>query len=183
MRIIGGKFKGRILKSVRDLSVRPTSDRAKQIIFDVLSNRIDFDGIEVVDFFAGSGSLGLEAISRGAKKATFIDKSRKSLNVIEENVNALGCKNQCFVHQADVFWYIKNVPKKFDLIFADPPYKLEKINLLPKIIYTSGILHDGSYLIMEHYYRSVVELDEKIYEVTKKNCGQTVILILKSIMH
>jgi 16S rRNA (guanine966-N2)-methyltransferase len=182
MRIIAGDFRGRIIESVRDLSVRPTTDRAKQTIFDILTNRIDFDGRTVLDLFAGSGSLGLEALSRGVKKVTFIDKSRKSLEVLEKNIASLGCEAQCSVYQADVFWYLKNANQSFDLVFADPPYKLEHIGTIPHAIYGNKIvLHDG-YVVMEHSRESAIDLDEQKYEVIKKPFGQTTVLILKAIV-
>jgi 16S rRNA (guanine966-N2)-methyltransferase len=182
MRIIAGDFRGRSIESVRDLSVRPTTDRAKQTIFDILTNRIEFDGLEVLDLFAGSGSLGLEALSRGAKSVTFIDKARKSLEVLEKNVTALGCESQCSVYQADVFWYLKNINRSFDLVFTDPPYKLENIGMLPNAIYDSGILRNGTYVVMEHSRESVIELDEQKYEILRKAFGQTTVLILKAIV-
>jgi 16S rRNA (guanine966-N2)-methyltransferase len=182
MRIIAGKFRGRILESVSDRSVRPTTDRAKQTIFDILTNRIDFDGLEVLDLFAGSGSLGLEAISRGVKSVTFIDKSRKSLDVIEKNIAALKCESQCSVYQADVFWYLRNMKRMYDLVFTDPPYKLEDIGTLPNAIYNSGILRNGSFVVMEYSRESVIDINEQKYEVLKKPFGQTVVLILKAII-
>ncbi|MGD1044209.1 MAG: 16S rRNA (guanine(966)-N(2))-methyltransferase RsmD [Bacteroidota bacterium] len=180
MRIIAGEFRGRSIESVQDLSIRPTTDRAKQTIFDILSNRIEFDGLEVLDLFAGSGSLGLEALSRGVKSVTFIDKARKSLEVLEKNAASLGCESQCSVYQADVFWYLKNINRTFDLVFADPPYKLENIGMLPNAIYDSGVLHNGTYVVMEHSRESVIELDEQKYEILKKAFGQTTVLILKT---
>jgi 16S rRNA (guanine966-N2)-methyltransferase len=182
MRIIAGNFRGRSIESVRDLSVRPTTDRAKQTIFDILTNRIVFDDLEVLDLFAGSGSLGLEAISRGVKSVTFIDKSRKSLDVLEKNVISLGCKSQCSIYQADVFWYLKNINRLYDLVFVDPPYKLENIGLLPNAVYDSGVLHNGSYVVMEHSRESKIELDENKYEIIKKPFGQTTVLILTAIV-
>ena len=124
MRIIAGIHRGRILASPRDRSVRPTTDRAKQTIFDVLSNRIDFEGLQVLDLFAGSGSLGLEAISRGAASVTFVDNSRDSLALLQRNVGALRCEDRCTTYQADVFWYLKNTQARYDVVFADPPYRL-----------------------------------------------------------
>jgi 16S rRNA (guanine966-N2)-methyltransferase len=182
MRIIAGEFRGRLIESVPDLSVRPTTDRAKQTIFDILSNRIDFDGLEVLDLFAGSGSLGLEALSRGVKSVTFIDKARKSLDVLEKNAASLGCDAQCSVYQADVFWYLKNINHSYDLVFTDPPYKLENIGLLPNAIYDSGVLRNGTYVVMEHSRESVIDLDEQKYEILKKAFGQTTVLILKAIV-
>jgi len=182
MRIIAGEFRGRSLESVRDLSVRPTTDRAKQTIFDILTNRIDFDGLDVLDLFAGSGSLGLEALSRGVKSVTFIDKARKSLDVLEKNVASLGCEAQCSVYQADVFWFLKNMNQSYDLVFTDPPYKLDNIGILPNAIYDSGVLRNGTYVVMEHSRESVIELDELKYEVLRKAFGQTTVLILKALV-
>lgn len=182
MRIIAGTFRGRLLVTVRDLSVRPTTDRAKQTMFDVLSNRIEFDGLEVLDLFSGSGSLGLEALSRGVRNVTFVDKSPKSLEVLEKNITALGCAAQCTMHQADVFWYLKNVHRMYDLIFADPPYKLENIEMLPNAIYDADIIRNGSYVVMEHNCKSVIELDDKKYGILRKPFGQTTVLILKAIV-
>jgi len=182
MRIIAGDFRGRLLESVRDLSVRPTTDRAKQTIFDILTNRIIFNDSEVLDLFAGSGSLGLEAISRGVKNVTFIDKSRKSLEVLEKNVASLGCGSQCSVYQADVFWYLKNMKRAYNLVFADPPYKLENIGLLPNAIYDSGAVRHGSYVVMEHGRESTIDLDEQKFEILRKPFGQTTVLILKAVV-
>jgi 16S rRNA (guanine966-N2)-methyltransferase len=180
MRIIAGEFRGRSIESVRDLSVRPTTDRAKQTIFDILTNRLDFDGLEVLDLFAGSGSLGLEALSRGVKSVTFIDKARKSLEVLEKNVASLKCEPRCSIYQADVFWYLKNMNHTYDLIFADPPYKLENIGVLPNAIYDAGVLHDDTYVVMEHSRESLIELDEQKYEILRKAFGQTTVLIMKA---
>jgi 16S rRNA (guanine966-N2)-methyltransferase len=182
MRIIAGEFRGRSLESVRDLSVRPTTDRAKQTIFDILTNRIDFEGLEVLDLFAGSGSLGLEALSRGVKSVTFIDKARKSLEALEKNVAALGCESRCSMYQADVFWYLKNMNRAYDLVFTDPPYKLENIGVLPNAIYDAGVVRNGTYVVMEHSRESVIDLDEQKYEVLRKGFGQTTVLILKAIV-
>jgi 16S rRNA (guanine966-N2)-methyltransferase len=180
MRIIAGQYRGRNLVTVRDHSVRPTTDRAKQTIFDILSNRLDFDGIEVLDLFAGSGSLGLEAISRGARQVTFVDKSPQALQVLEANVTALGCNEQCTSYVADVFWYLKNARHSFDLVFVDPPYRLERITDLPAELIASGALREGTFVVMEHSRKSPVELSDSMFEITRKLFGQTTVLILKT---
>ncbi len=182
MRIIAGALRGRTLVTVRDLSVRPMTDRVKQAVFDVLAHRLRFEGITVLDLFSGSGSLGLEAISRGAQHVTFIDSSGKSLETVEKNIESLKCTAQCTVYRADAFWYIKHVQMQFDLIFADPPYALDNIGILPNEIYDSGILHNGTYVIMEHNRRSAIELDDRKYDIVEKPFGQTTVLILKAIV-
>ena len=180
MRIIAGQHRGRNLVNVRDHSVRPTTDRAKQTIFDILSNRLDFDGIEVLDLFAGTGSLGLEAISRGARQATFVDKSPQSLEVLETNVRTLGCDEQCTSYSADVFWYLKNARRSFDLVFVDPPYRLERIADLPAELHASDALREGTFVVMEHSKESPVEPLESMFEITRKPFGQTTVLILRT---
>ncbi len=180
MRIIAGQHRGRNLITVPDHSVRPTTDRAKQTIFDILSNRLDFDGIQVLDLFAGSGSLGLEAISRGAQQVTFVDKSPQSLQVLETNVRTLGCSERCASYAADAFWYLKNARRSFDLVFVDPPYRLERIADLPVELYASEALREGTLVVMEHSKESPVEPSETMFEITRKPFGQTTVLILRT---
>ena len=179
MRIIAGTYGGRTLSTLRDLSIRPTTDRAKQTMFDILSNRVDFSGIEVLDLFAGSGSLGLEAISRGAQSAVFVEKSLKSISVLEQNIASLGCADQCTIHQADVFWYLKNVRHRFDILFVDPPYNLERITELPAALYEASVTKPSAYIVMEHSKETPVEISETMYDIIKKPFGQTTMLILK----
>lgn len=179
MRIIAGTYGGRTLSTLRDNSIRPTTDRAKQTIFDILSHRIDFDGIEVLDLFAGSGSLGLEAISRGARSVIFVEKSRQSIGMLEKNIAALGCAEQCTIHQADVFWYLKNTRHAFDLVFVDPPYALETIGKLPNAILQSGVAKPGTYIVMEHSRKTPEVQSLEQYDVIKKPFGQTIVLIMK----
>jgi len=180
MRIIAGRFRGRPLKTVRDLSVRPTTDRAKQTIFDILTNRLDFDGIDVLDLFAGSGSLGLEAISRGARHAVFVDRSPQSLEGLESNIAVLGCHEQCSVYPAEVFWFLKNTKRSFDIVFVDPPYRLERIAELPDALYESPVVKEGTYVVMEHSKESPVEPSESMYDITRKPFGQTTVLVLRA---
>ncbi len=170
-----------MLVTVRDLSIRPTTDRAKQTIFDILTHRIEFEDAEVLDLFAGSGSLGLEAISRGARSVTFVDKSRTSLAVLEQNVRTLRCETQCSIHQAEVFWFLKNTRRTFDIVFVDPPYRLDSIGKLPTAIYESGVLRPHSYVVMEHNKGSLIQISDEQYEALRKPFGQTIVLIMKPI--
>jgi len=180
MRIIAGQYRGRTLSSARDRSVRPTTDRAKQTIFDILSHRLDFNGIEVLDLFAGSGSLGLEALSRGAAHTVFVDKAKPSMHVLERNIAALGCQAQCTVYLADVFWFLKNTKRSFDLIFVDPPYKLATIGILPTTLFESATVKDGTFVVLEHSKESILECSESQYEVIRKPFGQTMVVVLKA---
>ncbi|HLE33524.1 MAG TPA: 16S rRNA (guanine(966)-N(2))-methyltransferase RsmD [Bacteroidota bacterium] len=180
MRIIAGTLRGRILAAPRDRSVRPTTDRVKQSIFDMLATRMDLEGIEVLDLFSGSGSLGLEALSRGAAAATFVDTSRDSLSLLEKNIRSLGLDDRTTVHQAEVFWFLKNLRRPYDLVFADPPFALERIGELPTAISTSGVLKPGTYVVMEHGKDAAVDVPGESFELLRKMFGQTVVLIMKS---
>jgi len=172
-------YRGRKLLPMKGLAVRPMTDRVRQTVFDVLSNRINWEGISVLDLFAGSGSLGIEAISRGAEKVTCVDNSRNSLEILNANLRALGCEDRVHIHQADVLWYLKNVRSEFDLIFADPPYRLEEIGQLPSLIAQSSASRVGTYVVMEHGRETNVNVPEDVYEITRKQFGQTTALILK----
>ncbi len=181
MKIIAGTFGGRILAAPRDRSVRPTTGRVKQSIFDILTTRIDFENIQVLDLFSGSGSLGLESLSRGAATATFVDTSRGSLSLLEKNIRSLDCSDRTTVHQADVVWFLRNSKRSYDLIFVDPPFALESIGRLPDEIAHSSVVKPGTYVIMEHGKHSLVPVPEESFETVKKQFGQTVVLIMKSL--
>ena len=181
MRIIAGKYRGRLLTTGKDLTVRPTADRVKQTIFDMLSARMEFEGITVLDLFSGSGSIGLEALSRGASNVTFVEKAKSSLTLAESNIRTLGCDSESKLYQADVFWYLKNTKQSFDLVFADPPYKLKIIGTIPERVFESSVLKENAYLVMEHSKGSGVELNPLHYEIIRKPFGQTVVLLLKKL--
>jgi 16S rRNA (guanine966-N2)-methyltransferase len=178
MRIIAGMYRGTKLSAPRALSVRPTTDRVKQTLFDILASRMNFEGADVLDLFAGSGSLGLEALSRGAARVTFVEKSRDSIQALERNIRKLRCQDRSVIHQADVLWFVKNVVQGYDLVFVDPPYALESIGILPSLIAGSALLHPGSFVVMEHSRESVVPVPEAAFDITRKQFGQTVALIL-----
>ncbi len=181
MRIIAGTLRGRILAAPRDRTVRPTTDRVKQSIFDVLATRVDFEGIEVLDLFSGSGSLGLEAVSRGAASATFVDTSRDSLSLLETNIRLLGLEERTTIHQAEVFWFLKNLRRPYDLVFVDPPFALDRIGELPSAIARSAVLKPDAYVVMEHGKDSPVAVPGESFELLKKTFGQTIVLIMKSV--
>jgi len=130
LRIIAGKYKSRKIsfpKSVkngriRNLQLRPTSDRARETLFDVLNNLIDFDGISCLDLFAGTGALGFEALSRGASEVLFVDKSGINIDIINKSALVLGCREQISLCEEEAIMYLNGVSIPFDLVFADPPY-------------------------------------------------------------
>ena len=150
MRVITGLYKGRILKTVKDLSVRPATDRVKQTIFNMLVNRIDMKGIRVLDLFAGSGSLGIEALSRGAGHVTFVESDQEAARSIEQNIGTLGCEEQTTIEETDAMYFVSHVRPAFDLIFADPPYAFDRTQNIPEIIFERNILKPQGYLVIEH---------------------------------
>jgi 16S rRNA (guanine966-N2)-methyltransferase len=152
MRIIAGIVKGFLLKAPKGLDVRPTSDRVKETVFNILSSQIV--DAEVLDLFAGTGNLGLEALSRGAASAVFLDVSRKSLEVVKENIAHTNLNDRCEVRKTDALlgidFFQKN-HKKFDLIFCDPPYNQGLVGkVLANLDNPDSILSLDGVLIVEH---------------------------------
>jgi 16S rRNA (guanine(966)-N(2))-methyltransferase RsmD len=150
MRVIAGKYKNRILKTVPDNSVRPATDKVRGAIFNVMQSRIDWSQAIVLDLFAGSGSVGIEALSRGAKKVIFVENSRSAIKFLAANLETIGAVNDAQMVQGDVFQFLKSAYRKYDVIFADPPYALESLAALPNTIFESSVVADDGYLIIEH---------------------------------
>lgn len=121
MRVITGTARGRRLITLEgDEVVRPTTDRIKEALFSII--QFEIEGASVLDLFAGSGQLGIEALSRGAKKATFIDKSRDAFEVVKQNLKITGLFTQAVVLNSDSLAFLLNTKEKYDIIFIDPPY-------------------------------------------------------------
>lgn len=157
MRIIAGQYRGRRLKSPPSAQTRPTSDRLRETLFNVLAPRIE--GARFLDLCAGTGAVGIEALSRGAEHVTFVDQSRKMCGLIEANTSALGIDEQEFdIVNAEASEYLRRQAKKepasFDIIFFDPPYAAayEFVNLISD---TGGqLLTDDGVLIVEHHKKT-----------------------------
>ena len=149
MRIIGGDHKGRRIHAPAGLPVRPTTDMAKEALFNILHNYYDFEGIKVLDLFAGIGSISYEFASRDAAEVHSIEMNPRCVNFITETARKLDLKN-LFVIRANVFTYLKRSGKKFDIIFADPPYDLEGIETIPDLVFENDLLDKEGWLIVEH---------------------------------
>jgi len=125
MRIIAGEFRGRTLKSPGDRRVRPTADRVREAWFSILAP--DLPGAHVLDLFAGSGALGLEALSRGARAVDFVEISKASLDTLRTNVSSLEAEERVHVHRADALRFVSRVaPRTYDVAVADPPYSTDQ---------------------------------------------------------
>ena len=122
MRVVAGAFRSRILKAPAGSQTRPTTDRARETLFNILGNIFSFEGIRVLDLFAGSGALAIEALSRGAREAVFVEKDHRAIDAIKQNVNALELNTCARISSLDVYLFLKKEASSYDLIFADAPY-------------------------------------------------------------
>ena len=148
MRIISGKFRGRRLMPPKNITARPTTDFAKESLFNLLTNRMDLEGADVLDLFAGTGSISLECVSRGAREVTAVELAHTQQNFIIATSKSLGINNLHLI-RGDVFRYLKACSIHYDLIFADPPYALEELPTLPSLI-VPALLKPGGLFVLEH---------------------------------
>lgn len=155
MRIITGKYKGRHFDVPRTFKARPTTDFAKENIFNVLNGYIDFDGIAALDLFAGTGSISLELLSRGCTDVVSVELDREHAAFIRQCVGKLNTLDHTLI-RGDVFRFVKTCKRQFDLIFADPPYALDNLETLPDLIVPGdqpqgeGLLKEGGIFVLEH---------------------------------
>ena len=160
MRIISGTYRGRRLSPPKNITARPTTDFAKESLFNLLNNRMDFEGIDMLDLFAGTGGIGLECVSRGAREVTAVELAHVQQNWIIACCKQLGIRNLSLI-RGDVFKFLSSCRARYDLIFADPPYALEQLPTLPDVILktppdlpsreeTDSILKPGGWLVIEH---------------------------------
>ena len=156
MRIVGGTHRSRQFSIPENLGIRPTTDFAKEALFNILTNRIDVEGTHVLDLFGGSGSISYEFASRGCARILTIEKNIKSGAFIKETAGKFGFGN-IRVIKMDVFSFLKSCSDTFDIIFADPPFRLENIQRIPSLVFGSGLLKPptperplGGILIVEH---------------------------------
>jgi len=180
MRIVGGSARGRNLRSVPGNETRPTSDRVRQSLFDLLGQRCD--GLRVLDLYAGTGALGLEALSRGAAHATFIESAKAAAEVIEANLRDLGFEPQGTLVRRDVDRALADLGARkaaFDLIFADPPYALAVSQKIAAAVAAHGLLAEEGRIVIERGKREAPPtppdgfalLDDRAY-------GETILAVL-----
>lgn len=143
-------LKGRRFTPPRNFKARPTTDFAKENLFNVLNNIIDFDSVEVLDLFSGTGSISYEFASRGCAKIIAIEKDYKHYKYITKIVQELNLSEQINIIKSCAFRYIERTTSVFDIVFADPPYDLKEAEILPEEVLKSGILKSGGLFIFEH---------------------------------
>ncbi len=162
MRIVSGKYRGRRLYPPAGLPVRPTTDFAKEGLFNVLDNRVDWETLDVLDLFTGTGSMALEFLSRGAVSVTAVDSNHRCIEFIRKTVREFGAENLHAV-RTNCFVFIRQMTTSYDLIFADPPYDLEGLETLPDRVLASRLLREGGMLIVEHPAAHRFESHERFY--------------------
>lgn len=149
MRVVSGIYRHRRFDVPRSFKARPTTDFAKENLFNVLTNRMDFEGATALDLFAGTGSISIEMLSRGCDRVVSVEKDREHYAFIKKVMETVRT-DKCLVVNGDVFKYLERCIEKFDLIFADPPYQLPELGRIPEIVLESDILKPDGIFVLEH---------------------------------
>lgn len=171
MRIISGKWGGRRISPPTHMpNTRPTTDIAKEGLFNILQSRMNFEGINTLDLFGGTGCISYELASRGAARLTIVEKDTVMHAFIKKNAAMLGMEN-CDVLKMDVFAYLNNCVEQYDFIFAGPPYALGPIDELPRIIVSKKLIRKGGFFVLEHTPRNNYEKFESFS--FQRNYGTT----------
>lgn len=156
IRIIGGTHKSRQVAAPGNLPVRPTTDFAKEALFNILQHQLDFETISVLDLFAGTGNISYEFASRGCRDITCVESNFKCYSFIKKTAAEFGF-NQINVIKNDVFSFIKTHNGRYDLIFADPPFELDRLTEIPGLVFAQELLTENGRLIVEHGPRTTLE--------------------------
>ena len=154
MRIISGKLKGRRISPPANMpNTRPTTDIAKEGLFNILQNNLDFTELKTLDLFGGTGSISYELASRGVEDLTIVERDNKMHAFIKKTSEDLKLENFKVV-KSDVFRFLEQCPETFDLIFAGPPYALQNIDDLPRLVFEKGLLRSEAWFVLEHTPRN-----------------------------
>ena len=175
MRIIAGEFKRRNLYSVPGNTARPTTDYTRESLFNILDS---CEGVSFLDLYAGSGAVGLEALSRGASRCVFVEFSIHSIRAIKKNIELLGCSDRSRISRRKVSAYLLKTEDIFDLIFMDPPYNKGLVKKTLISLQESSVVADGTVIIVEHSVKEEIplELQEKIiHNSSTKNSELTLL--------
>ncbi len=150
MRIIGGELKGRIFKPGKNFKARPTTDFAKENLFNILNNKIDFEETKILDLFAGTGSISFEFASRGCQSITTVEIDHVHFAFISSVIKQLKLEDTIRLLRYDVLKFIPSCTETYDLIFADPPYEMKSLKDIPDLIFSNQLVNPGGMLILEH---------------------------------
>ncbi|MDO5537641.1 MAG: 16S rRNA (guanine(966)-N(2))-methyltransferase RsmD [Desulfovibrionaceae bacterium] len=186
MRIVSGTLGSRRLRTVEGEGYRPAMGRVREALFSILSHRLHWQGCQVIDLFAGSGSLAFEALSRGAEKAWLVELSPKACRCIRENISDLGLEGRAFLVQEDVLKLLRrvkgadrNVGGPFDVVFLDPPYRKHLTQSSLDALCQCGWLTPGAFVCVEVEEGLSLTLPEGLSLVTQRNFGQTNTLVCR----
>jgi 16S rRNA (guanine966-N2)-methyltransferase len=181
MRIISGKHKGRKFMPPAKMPARPTTDIAKEALFNILQNNFDFEEITYLDLFSGTGNIAYELFSRGCKNITMIDLSPICVNFQKKMAEILSMNSVSTILLGDAIQFINTCPKRFDLIFAGPPYALEIIDELPDKVLNSRLVDEDTWFILETSHKHNFSNHPQLLQV--RNYGQTHFWIFQKAMH
>lgn len=176
MRITSGKYRNHRLNTLEGKSTRPTSDYNREMIFSVYP---DYQDKKVLDLYAGSGSFGLEALSRGALWVDFVEFAQNAISIIISNIDKLKCTDYCHVYRKKVETYLKKCETKYDVIFLDPPYQKGLLNPTLKAIYAADILETEGLIIAEHSAMEALETEYLNHLITEKRSKTVCFSLLK----
>ncbi len=178
MRIISGQFKGRKFYPPADKwPTRPTTDFAKEGLFNILQNHLDFEDLKVLDLFGGTGNHSYEFISRGCTDVTYVDKFGGCLKFVEKTAKELKIEEYIHIVRSDVFKFVARSSEQFDYIFAGPPYALPTIDMIPDLIFEHQLLKENGWFVMEHNPNHSYENHPHLFQV--RNYGKTIFSFFK----
>jgi len=166
LRIIGGRYRKKSIHPPRDLQARPTTDFAKEGLFNIIINQYDIEDLQVLDLFSGTGSIAYEFASRECKWIDCVDNHPVHYHFIRNTARELDFE-QLAVYKADVFQFLRTCSRQYDVVFADPPYNLDNIELLPQLVFEKNVLHEAGMFILEHGANTNFQEVEQ-YHRTKK---------------
>jgi len=172
MRIVGGDFSGRRFSPPANIPARPTTEVAREALFNILSNLIDLEDIVTLELFGGTGSISYELASRGAKELTLIERDPTSIDFIKKTAKALDIADKLHVLRGDVFKFLKQNTEQYDLIFADPPYALINMDDLPRLVFEHNMLRPNGIFVLEHTTRNHYQQHPNFLRM--KNYGTTI---------
>ncbi|MDR1883177.1 MAG: RsmD family RNA methyltransferase [Prevotella sp.] len=150
MRIVSGKYKGRRFDPPKNFKARPTTDFAKENLFNVLNNSIDWENTVALDLFGGTGGISFELVSRGCLRVVCVEKNFNHASFIEKTKEELKIKSELLLLKTDVFGYLERCKEQFGLIFADPPYDMKNFADVPRLVFEKNLMKPGGAFILEH---------------------------------
>jgi 16S rRNA (guanine(966)-N(2))-methyltransferase RsmD len=180
LRVISGKARGTQLLAPEGTATRPTIDRIKETLFNIIA--FDIPGCMFLDLFSGSGAIGIESLSRGAKRAVFVEKDKKALTCIHKNLEKTKLEQQAVIYSCEVeeaLSRLKNKQQQYDIIFLDPPYAMPQVEKILQNIVTSQLMSAESYIILERSTNTIVSLPQNLVLWKEKTYKTTTLSFLR----